>query len=162
MRVLMIEDDKDLVKVVSNFLCQDGHVVCSADNLGNAMSLISCGDPEVVIVDLGLKDTHGTETLESVIDMLDEDVAIVVFSGHQMWTEECLRLGADEFLLKGEVGTSEISDALRRAKGHRKLSVALSKEPEDLTFSGREFPDTDKIGRDMASTAEMLRGLAHG
>ena len=121
-----------------------------------------CGDavPDVVILDLNLIDSDGVETLEAVKGMVDDRVAIVVFSGHKVWETECMRLGADEFILKGDASSKDIDTAVIRAAGRRRLTLAIDNEPKEITFSGGGYLDTGKIGDGLLDMAAELRAMA--
>ncbi len=61
MHVLVVEDDAEVVEVLSRSLAKDGHRVASAATLEDADLLLSTEDFEAVVLDIGLPDGSGLD-----------------------------------------------------------------------------------------------------
>ncbi len=60
-KVLIVDDDEVLGRVLSRVLAQQGHTVYQASNTAEAREMADRYDPEVALVDLCLPDGNGTE-----------------------------------------------------------------------------------------------------
>lgn len=60
-RVLLIEDEPDLVEVLGELLREQGHHVAAAASLGEAVESLRAFSPCVIVSDLTLPDASGIE-----------------------------------------------------------------------------------------------------
>lgn len=127
---IVIVDDHPVVRQgLSQLIDQEADMfVCgTAEDIPDALKVIAATKPDVVIVDLSLKDASGLElikdiktrhakTLILVLSMLDES----------FYAERVLRAGAQGYLMK-EAATETVIVALRRILGGQVyLSDAMS------------------------------------
>jgi len=81
--ILIIEDDFHLNALYKKVLLKRGYLVRSANSIEQALELLKTFLPDYIILDLGLKDGHGSE----VIDYLKQkkrggvQPAVIVVSG---------------------------------------------------------------------------------
>lgn len=128
-RALIVEDnpaDADLEKrALRNILPVEYDVYC-ADRLEDALRLLGDIRFDVVLLDLGLPESGGLDTLERVRAVADS-VAIVVLTGaaDEATSLEALDRGAQDFLLKSEVTSGTLHRAIRFAI-HRKQAERSS------------------------------------
>ena len=59
LRILVVDDDRDLVLTLGTLLRQDGHIVEEAYRAQDAMRAGRDFDPDVVLVDIALPDGSG-------------------------------------------------------------------------------------------------------
>jgi two-component system, OmpR family, response regulator len=100
MRVLVVDDEADVLSVVTRALARDGHVVSTATSLATARKAL---DPcvELVVLDLGLPDGSGLELCR----WLREDgstVPVLLLTALSQVSNRVVGLdaGADDFLAK--------------------------------------------------------------
>lgn len=100
MRVLIVDDEAELLSVVTRALTQDGHAVTTAGSLASAREAIS-SPPDVVVLDLSLPDGVGL-TLCRELRSARSAVPILVLTAHTEVARrvEALDAGADDFLAK--------------------------------------------------------------
>jgi DNA-binding NarL/FixJ family response regulator len=101
--VLVVDDDRDLRRLVTRLLEPLGYVVHEASTAGAALSMTARERPVVVLLDVHLPDMSGYEVLRRLRDEFGDDIAIVFLSG--LRTEEFDRtagmlLGADDYIVK--------------------------------------------------------------
>jgi CheY-like chemotaxis protein len=65
-RVLVVDDDADIVELVSLILRRDGHVVERASTGHQALEVAARSEPEVVLLDIGLPDITGYEVARAL------------------------------------------------------------------------------------------------
>jgi two-component system, OmpR family, KDP operon response regulator KdpE len=118
LRVLVIDDEPPIRKLLRMGLTAQGYQVLEAPNGKTALELIAQG-PDLVILDLGLPDVQGFDLLRT-IRARNEQVPIVVLSsrGDEVAKVQALDLGADDYVTK-PFGTEELLARMRAALRHQ-------------------------------------------
>jgi two-component system KDP operon response regulator KdpE len=118
-RVLVIDDEPPIRKLLRTGLATKGFEVIEATNGRTALQALAAGEPDVVILDLGLPDISGHELLTK-IRAKHEAVPMVVLSSREdeRGKVEALDLGADDYVTK-PFGMNELLARLRTALRHR-------------------------------------------
>jgi len=101
MKVLVIEDNQELLKDIQNFLSEEGNVCELASNYKTAQEKIGFFPYDILIVDLNLPDKDGLEIVKTA--KLDKiDVGIIIISARNALGDKvkALELGADDYLEK--------------------------------------------------------------
>ena len=114
MRVLVIDDEPPIRKLLRMGLTSQGYDVLEASNGKAGLDLLG-QNPNLVILDLGLPDFQGFDLLRT-IRARNESVPIVVLSsrGDEAGKVEALDLGADDYVTK-PVGMEELLARMRAA-----------------------------------------------
>jgi DNA-binding response OmpR family regulator len=146
--VLVVEDDPgiaaQLVRALTRGGYQVGHVVTGAEAL-------RWGDPDVVLLDLGLPDTDGVQVCRQLRQRSDAAIIVVTAYGEETDRVTALDAGADDYLVK-PFGLSEllarIRAVLRRVRPgtdairHGPLAVDL--RTRKVSVAGADVPLTPK------------------
>ena len=100
-RVLIVDDDEDLVKSLSGMLGEAGFIVSSTADGSEALALIRTVAPAVVLLDVWLPGMDGVETLQALRAM-HVDVEVIAMSGHGniATAVQMIKLGAFDYLEK--------------------------------------------------------------
>jgi DNA-binding NarL/FixJ family response regulator len=127
--VLVVDDDRDLRRLVTRLLEPLGYVVHEASTAGAALSMTARERPEIVLLDVHLPDMSGYEVCRRLRDEFGEDIAIVFLSGER--TEEFDRtagmlLGADDYIVK-PFARGEFIARVRRAIDRSSASQASTR-----------------------------------
>jgi PAS domain S-box-containing protein len=125
LQVLLIEDNPGDVRLIKEMLADDGTRdigIESAETLSAGLDLLSKGDFDVVLLDLGLPDSQGLATLGRLYVGVP-DIAIVVLTGHgdEAIAIEAVKQGAQDYLVKGEVDEKLLSRSIHYAFERRRL-----------------------------------------
>jgi DNA-binding response OmpR family regulator len=101
MRVLVVEDQNDVVEVVVRALGKDGHQVSVARSLSQADALLSTDAVDAVVLDLGLPDGNGLTWCKQV-RRAGVAMPILVLTAQSAVSTRVAGLdsGADDFLAK--------------------------------------------------------------
>lgn len=99
-RVLVVDDERSLAKVVARYLERDGHeVTCVFDGLA-AVEAARRWSPDVVVLDLGLPGLDGTEVCRQIRTFSDCYVVMLTARSEEMNKLVGLGVGADDYLTK--------------------------------------------------------------
>lgn len=99
-RIVLIEDDVSIRRLVAEALAESGHDVESADRAMQGLELAVKGDPELVLLDLGLPDIDGTELLRMIRAVSEVPVIVITARGSDETVVATLDAGADDYLIK--------------------------------------------------------------
>jgi DNA-binding response OmpR family regulator len=100
-RVLLIDDEPDVIELCQRALEQEGFEVKGALNGEEGLRLFSEGDFDLILLDVKLPDRDGLDVLSTVQEM-DPEMAVIIISGYgtMEMAIRALKLGAQDFLLK--------------------------------------------------------------
>ena len=101
MRILLVDDDPEIVRFVSRVLQSDGHVVESASRGAEALTGALGGEFDLLICDLMLPDLSGTEVIRA-IKAQSPAMPVMVISARDPAEEKeaCVAAGATGYLQK--------------------------------------------------------------
>lgn len=118
-RVLIVDDDEDLVKSLGGMLYDAGFTVSSTTDGSEALALIHTVAPAVVLLDVWLPGMDGVETLQALRAM-HVDVEVIAMSGHGniATAVQMIKLGAFDYLEK-PLSSYRVLAVIERAFAHR-------------------------------------------
>ncbi|HIE21387.1 MAG TPA: response regulator transcription factor [Acidimicrobiia bacterium] len=99
-RIVLIEDDVEIRRLVADALAKNGHDVESAAAALEGLELAVKGAPDLVVMDLGLPDMDGTELLRMIRAVSEVPVVIITARGADDVVVSTLDSGADDYLVK--------------------------------------------------------------
>ena len=108
-KVLILEDEPALNKVVSNKLRASGYEVLSLTDGTDAISFIKKKKPDLILLDLVMPKIDGFTVLKELKDDPElKDIVVIVLSNLSQDTDvdSVLALGAKEFLVKSDTPLS--------------------------------------------------------
>jgi CheY-like chemotaxis protein len=99
-KVLLAEDDATMVSLLKTLLKMEGFDVVALDVYSDVAAAVEKESPHALFMDVHLGGQSGMNILESIrSNEKNANVRIIMTSGMNM-KEECIRRGADAFLLK--------------------------------------------------------------
>ena len=114
-RILVVEDEPDIVNVLTDLLGSAGYEVTATDAVFGAAALVRELDPCVVLLDVGLPYRSGTTLLaELKADPRTADVPVLIISGLPEALTEERRAQATAVLTK-PVDIASLLEVVRRA-----------------------------------------------
>jgi len=119
LRVLLVEDDRELRGTLSDALRVEGFEVLPAASLADAQALASHGGPiDLVLLDLGLPDGDGAGFLQALRRQAATPVIVISARQAEGQKIELLDAGADDYLVK-PFSLGELLARMRVALRHR-------------------------------------------
>jgi DNA-binding response OmpR family regulator len=99
-RVLLVEDDLDLLDVTAYMLRRERFAVIEASNGAQALRRFKADRPELVVLDLGIPPPDGFEVLRRIREENDTPVLVVTGRLDREDRIRCFNLGTDDFIAK--------------------------------------------------------------
>src|SRR6202167_5859927 len=162
-KVLVVDDDPSLLKVLRIGLTARGDDVLVAHSGTEAINQVALAAPDLVILDLGLPDLDGLEVCRRVREFSDVPIVVLSAYGDERRKVEALDSGADDFVTK-PFGMAELEARLRVALRH---AAAGNGGEKSTTFEVGDL-DIDLVhhmatlsGSTLQLTAKELELLAY-
>lgn len=106
-QILVVEDDPAVRNLITTTLETQDYQFHTAQNGGQAIMEAVSGNPDVILLDLGLPDMDGTEIIKKVRSWSQVPIIVISARGEAKDKIEALDLGADDYLTK-PFGISEL------------------------------------------------------
>ena len=154
---LLIVDDHPLVRsgIISIITMEDDLDVCGeAEDHAIAMELVARHEPDLVLVDLSLKNSNGLNLLKDIAQNYPQILTLAV-SMHDEYTYavRCLKAGAKGYIMKQE-GTEKILEAIRCVlNGQTYLSPTMTQATVEQLGAGKAASGSNPV--DALSNREL-------
>lgn len=117
--ILLVEDDKSIVKNLSEFLQKEGFSITAVDGQHKCLALLedSASTYDLILLDVSLADGNGFSVCRAAKTMTDLPVIFLTASGDEYSVVTGLDLGADDYIAKPfrpRELVSRINNILRR------------------------------------------------
>jgi DNA-binding NtrC family response regulator len=112
-RILLVDDDKQILVVFTRVLKKAGYDVETAENATEAIKKLSHGGYAVALIDIKLPDAEGTSLLLKIPQA--SHTAKIIITGYSTveYGEKAADYGADDFLVKPVI-PEELLDAVEK------------------------------------------------
>lgn len=156
-RILIVDDDKDLRRVVRDVLEDEGFEVSEAEDGIAAMGEFGRFRPDAVLMDLNMPRMSGIDAMKELLK-IDKTVPVIMVTGFGdvPTAVEALKGGAYDFTLKPPE-FSRLTVTVRQAVERRKISL-------DLAALGRQLDSSleEKLGRSpgIKKAVQQIRQVA--
>ena len=155
-RILVVDDEPDIRRLVSEILEDEGYSVAQAENASEARQLKTSTKPNLILLDIWMPDTDGITLLK---EWVAEDALlcpVVMMSGHGSVEAavEATRLGAYDFLEK-PLSLAKLLLIVARALEAGSLQL------ENAGLKQQLVADIEPVGKSatVARTKEQLKRL---
>ena len=113
MKILVVDDNKDICTLIESILLSDGYEVESCCNPTEYRRKLANAKPELIITDMLMSGFDGrTLTKEIKNNAETADIKVMLMSAHPDAAKICTEIGADDFLAK----PFEITDLLNKVE----------------------------------------------
>jgi DNA-binding response OmpR family regulator len=129
MKILVVEDEPEMLKLIKQFLEDENYVVETAESYHSGLDKIISYDYDCILLDIMLPDGNGLEILQQLKN-LDKADSVIIISAKDSLDDKIkgLDLGADDYLTKpfhiAELN-ARIKSVIRRNKRDGKKLLEL-------------------------------------
>ena len=155
-RIIVVEDESDMAELLSMRLQREGYIVETVGDGAEALEMIRCSPPDLVLLDLMLPGMSGTEVATKLRnDPRTANVPIIMLTAKSEESDIVvgLHLGADDYITKPfsmSVLLARISAVLRRSRdiaatSEKVLEVGpmrIDLERHNVEVNGKKVPLT--------------------
>ena len=129
MKILLIEDESDLLEIIKQYLEKEKYVVETAISFNDAILKIEDYDYDCILLDIMLPDGNGLSVLERLKELHKQENVIIISAKDSLDDKIAgLELGADDYLPKpfhlAELN-ARIKSVFRRSKFKGELVIRL-------------------------------------
>lgn len=156
-RILVVDDEPDIRRLVCEILEDEGYQVATAENAGAARELKKSKAPDLILLDIWMPDTDGITLLKEWVVEETMLCPVVMMSGHGSVEAavEATRLGAYDFLEK-PLSLAKLLLIVERALEASSLQI------ENAGLKQQLASDIEPVGRSatVARIKDQLKRLA--
>lgn len=156
-RVLIVEDEKNMVWALTNVLKQEGYNIESVLRGDHALSAIDKFDPSLVLLDIKLPGMDGISVLNAIRES-GNDVPVIVMTAHGTLDTaiQAIKLGATDYLSK-PFDLEEMKITVKKALQFGKMTKEIHFLKDELNRGLKDtiIGNSDRI-HDLLQMAEQV------
>jgi len=138
MKILVIEDETDLLESMVSFLREEGFICEKAANFQSAEDKLAGFVYDVVILDITLPDGNGLNLLKSIKELYPETGTLIVSARNSLDDKiNGLDLGADDYITK-PFHLTELHSRIRAVLRRRKFQGSKAVEFQEIKLIPEE------------------------
>jgi len=158
-KILLVDDEADILEIVGYNLKKEGYEVSTADNGKDAIKIAKRENPDLIILDVMMPEMDGMETcyqMRNLPALKDTLIAFLTARGEDYSQIAGFDAGADDYItkpVKPRVLVSKVKAILRRKGGNAKVEeeievggisidrerYLIKKEGVDINLPKKEF-----------------------
>ena len=148
-RVLIVDDERPLLRALAMNLTARGFDVIEADNGTRALSAAAAREPDVILLDLGLPDISGLDVIRGIREYAPTPIIVLSARTGSSDKVAALDLGADDYVTKPfsiDELLARVRAATRRASVNDAVQlVRIGPVTVDLTAKTVTGADDERI-----------------
>ena len=127
-KVLLVDDEKEFLEVMSERMQARGMVVTTAESADQALSIIGKESFDAIVMDFQMPGMDGMEALKAIKNKKPE-LQIILLTGYATVekTVEAMKIGATDFLEK-PADLEALAEKIKKAKAEKMLIVEKQTE----------------------------------
>ena len=127
--VLLIEDNPGDARLIREMLLEDNNIafeLIHADQLSNGLEYLKGADIDIILLDLGLPDSQGIDTLHAILSRVHH-IPIIIQTGLSdgELAVRAVKTGAQDYLIKGQITSPLLSRSICYAIERKKMEESL-------------------------------------
>lgn len=137
MRILVVDDERQITRVLRTSLQSSGYEVTIANNGLEAFDLFRTVSPDLVITDLAMPEMGGIELTRAIRRMADTPIIVLSVREHETMKVAALDEGANDYVTK----PFSMPELLARVRANLRKAAQEEPAPAELTV-GDLYIDT--------------------
>ncbi len=143
--ILVAEDDKDIIELLTLYLNGEGFAVYTAENGEDALQIIKTKDVALALVDIMMPKMNGYDLIRNVREFSNIPIIIVSAKGMDVDRILGLNIGADAYITKPFNPLEVIAYIKATLRRYYQLGAdKVQQEPQNIVVGELEF-DTQKF-----------------
>ena len=151
-KILLVDDEKDILEIVGYNLSQEGYQISTASNGKEAIIKAKKELPQLIILDVMMPEMDGIEACENIrkIPELQDTIITFLTARSEDYSQVAgFDAGADDYIakpIKPKVLVSKVKALLRRLKEDTKTTstlmlgnIEINREEYKIFNNGKEF-----------------------
>lgn len=151
-KILLVDDEKDILEIVGYNLSQEGYQISTASNGKEAIAKAKKELPQLIILDVMMPEMDGIEACENIrkIPELQDTIITFLTARSEDYSQVAgFDAGADDYIakpIKPKVLVSKVKALLRRLKEDAKTSstltvgnIEINREEYKINNNGKEI-----------------------
>ncbi|WP_396142998.1 response regulator transcription factor [Flavobacterium sp.] len=151
-KILLVDDEKDILEIVGYNLSQEGYQISTASNGREAIAKAKKELPQLIILDVMMPEMDGIEACENIrkIPELQDTIITFLTARSEDYSQVAgFDAGADDYIakpIKPKVLVSKVKALLRRLKDDSKTSstlnvgnIEINREEYKIINNGKEI-----------------------
>ena len=117
-KIIILEDDRILLKALNIELISNGFEVLSAADGASGIKIIEKEKPDLVLLDLVMPKMHGFEVLKKLKNNKNtKNIPVIILSnlGQEEEIKKGMELGAFDYYKKASTDLNELSDKIKKS-----------------------------------------------
>ena len=147
-KILVVDDESRIRKIIKDFLVREGYVVCEAED-GEAALDIFCSnnDIDLIIMDVMMPKMDGWQLCKEVRKLSKVPILMLTAKSEEQDELKGFELGVDEYISKPfspKILTARVNALLRRTSGDNEeildiAGITVNKIAHTVTIDGKEI-----------------------
>lgn len=160
-RILVVDDEDQVVQIFRDLLTQQGYDVVSCDNGDDAITMVTTGSFDLVLTDINLPGVDGLEVVRAA-KAADKDTVVILITGYASTTTaiDALRQGAYDYITK-PFDLWETAKAIERGLESRNLILENRRLIVELERANAELQEHEEILRRKVERATYRLGTLY-
>lgn len=140
--VLLVEDDPGDARLLKEAMRESTDLseaeLCWRRDLSSGLARLEDEPPDAVLLDLRLPDSEGQDTVERTVEAAPSlPIVVLTGTGGEERAREALRAGAQDYLVKGDVGPEELQQSLQYSLERKRSELEFRRSEEHLREAQR-------------------------
>ena len=130
-KVLVVDDDVNIVKLIKLYLEKEDFVVCTANNGKEALNVFKAEKPDIAVLDIMMPEMDGNQLCREIRKTSEIPIIMLTAKGETFDKVLSLELGADDYMVK----PFDAKELIARIKAILRRTETKSKTPENDCIS---------------------------
>ena len=161
-RILVIDDEPQIRRVMLSTLCRYGYEVIDAKEGQEAIDKCHEEKPHLILLDMNLPGMDGLQICQGIREFCNAPVIVISVRGKQTDKIQALNAGADDYITKPfdmDELLARIKAALRRSQIHEAGQHSVAFKELKIDFEGRRVESKNGKFRLTPKELELLQLL---